>query len=201
MWEITQLQLNPGYWRSLTNSLTGKKKIKIPTAAIPAALKQTSHPRPKPQTPSCLSVHGEHSILVHTFLAVTSRWETNKRRREEERVKFTIIKLKLPVGKIKAQISHVHSAGRLSGLDGLISQWQTCSCGYLTNISISTSITSVCIYNPCCQELYGFLPSTPHSCWQQYLYKNRPNLTHSLWLQCQGNIKPACDSVLRITPD
>lgn len=60
---------------------------------------------------------GEHSIFVHTFLAVTSRWEANKRRHEEERVKFTIIKLKLPVGKIKAQISHVHSAGRSSGWD------------------------------------------------------------------------------------
>lgn len=40
----------------------------------------------------------------------------------EESVKFTIIKLNLPMGKIKGHISHVHSSGGLSGLDRLISK-------------------------------------------------------------------------------
>lgn len=88
-------------------------------------------------------------MLVHTFLAVTSRWEINKKHKSEERVKFTIIKLQLPMGKIKGHISHANSAGGLSGLDGLINML----IHYLNNKSISISITPPCIYSPCCQEL------------------------------------------------
>ncbi len=138
--------------------------------------------------------------FVHTFLAVTSRWEINKKYKSEERVKFTIIKLQLPVRKIKGHISHVNTAGGLSGLDGLISQWQTCS--YITSpihqsaypsrlhvyiVHVAKSSKAVCLAT----EILSHAGNS--------IYIKTQNLTQSMAPQRQGNITLACDSVAHYT--
>ncbi len=123
-----------------------------------------------------------------------------QKNRSEERVKFTIIKLQLPVGKIKGHISHVNSAGGLSGLDGLISQWQTCSSItspihqsahpsrlHVYIVHVAKSSRAICLATE-------FLSHAGNS-----IYIKTHQISHSPWLQCQGNITLACDSVAHYT--